>query len=223
MPEDPRYFIDPEVIRRFLEGTAKSRESLGRTLADLPPPPGSTGLMRYGSWTDPIRRTQEVVRTSAAFGTPAISAIPGAGLIGMLAALLSAGGSADPNVAKFQEQKFQDWYRGWAGRMGLSPDPYDPRHFYDYRAAFMSGAQPSIDPATGELHWPSQFKLAGHPREFVGGINTRTGLPARPPEMLYSDLEELYAQPMLNRITRSQRQVPLAPVEDLRPPSMRGR
>ena len=75
----------------------------------------------------------------------------------------------------WNEEEFRRWYSEKAGKLGLSPDPDDPEHFYDYRAAFRAGASQD---ASG--HWPSQFKLPGHPREIVGGINTRTG---RPPEI----------------------------------------
>ena len=42
--------------------------------------------------------------------------------------------------------------------------------FYDYRAAFREGAKPGPDG-----HWPSKFKMPGHPNEVVAGFNTRTG------------------------------------------------
>lgn len=74
-----------------------------------------------------------------------------------------------------EETKFQDWYAQWAQKAGLNPNPDDPRHYYDYRAAYMAGAEPQIDPADGLLHWPSEFKLEGHPRLIVNGVNTKTG------------------------------------------------
>lgn len=72
-----------------------------------------------------------------------------------------------------QEAAFQAWYATRAADQGLDPNPDDPRHFYDYRAAFRAGAEPDM---TG--HWPSQFKLEGHPRLILDGIDTRTGQPA---------------------------------------------
>jgi hypothetical protein len=68
------------------------------------------------------------------------------------------------------EGAFRRWYGGHATRLGLNPDPDDPQHFYDYRAAFQAGAGPD---ETG--HWPSQFKREGHPRMVVDGVNTKTG------------------------------------------------
>lgn len=76
-----------------------------------------------------------------------------------------------------QEQKFQEWYGGYAQKNKLNPNPDDPRHQYDYRAAFLHDAAP--DPTTG--HWPSQLKLAGHPNRVVGGVDTITGQPATTP------------------------------------------
>ena len=73
------------------------------------------------------------------------------------------------------EESFQSWYAGHAKERGLSPNPDDPEHFYDYRAAYKAGAGPGPDG-----HWPSQFKLEGHPRMVVDGVNTKTGRSARP-------------------------------------------
>ena len=75
-----------------------------------------------------------------------------------------------------QEQKFQAWYASWAEKLGLNPNPDDPRHQYDYRAAFRAGAAPNE-----EGHWPSQFKAPDHPNRFVGGVDTITGQPAPAP------------------------------------------
>lgn len=69
-----------------------------------------------------------------------------------------------------QEQEFQSWYQDRASKLGLNPNPDDPQHFYDYRAAHRAGAEPD---ETG--HWPSQFKQEGHPRMVVNGVNTKTG------------------------------------------------
>ena len=70
------------------------------------------------------------------------------------------------------EKKFQKWYTGHAKTLGLNPDPDDPKHYYDYRAAYEAGAIPD---KTG--HWPSTYKKEGHPRMIVNGVNTKTGEP----------------------------------------------
>ena len=44
-----------------------------------------------------------------------------------------------------EENEFQSWYKGVAARTGLNPDPDDPKHFYDYRAAHIAGAEPGAD------------------------------------------------------------------------------
>lgn len=69
------------------------------------------------------------------------------------------------------EEDFKNWYAGHAKKLKLNPNPDDPQHFYDYRAAFKAGATPD---ETG--HWPSQFKTEGHPRMIVDGVNTKTGV-----------------------------------------------
>lgn len=70
---------------------------------------------------------------------------------------------------------FGNWYSKIAEKNRLDPNPDDPRHFYDYRAAFKSGAAPD---STG--HLPSEFKQIGHPRLIISGVDTRTGRPASP-------------------------------------------
>ena len=75
------------------------------------------------------------------------------------------------------EDEFRKWYAERAKKWGLSPDPDDPKHFYDYRAAFENGAEP--DPKDG--HWPSEYKLEGHPNLIVDGKDTRTGEPVSNP------------------------------------------
>ena len=71
-----------------------------------------------------------------------------------------------------EEKEFQSWYQGWSKKLGLNPDPDDPQHFYDYRAAFRGGAEPTVESG---WHWPSEFKREGHPRMIVDGVNTKTG------------------------------------------------
>ena len=73
---------------------------------------------------------------------------------------------------EFNEIEFQKAYEEFAIQQGLSEDPDDPRHFYDYRAYYKKYKKFEVD----ELgHLPSEFKEKGHPREIVGGINTITG------------------------------------------------
>ena len=79
------------------------------------------------------------------------------------------------------EYWFQKWYREWADRTKINPNPDDPLHFYDYRAAYKAGAFPTWDETLKEYHWPSEFKLEGHPRIIVDGINTKTGKPIENP------------------------------------------
>ncbi|MEE9365875.1 MAG: hypothetical protein V3W44_04225 [Dehalococcoidales bacterium] len=73
------------------------------------------------------------------------------------------------------ESAFQEWYAKWAKKTGIDPDPDDPRHKYDYRAAFRAGVEPSISSEDNKYHWPSQFKDPDHPNRFVGGIDTISG------------------------------------------------
>jgi len=73
-----------------------------------------------------------------------------------------------------RDKSFESWYAGIAERYGLDPNPDDPMHQYDYRAAYEAGFEPDDDG-----HWPSEFKKAGHPtliKEVDGQlVNTKTG------------------------------------------------
>ena len=71
-----------------------------------------------------------------------------------------------------QERKFQEEYSRVSRTLGLSPNPDDPQHFYDYRGLFKETGHLGVGP---QKHFPSKFKLAGHPNLIVGGIDTRTG------------------------------------------------
>lgn len=77
-----------------------------------------------------------------------------------------------PQFAPPQEARFQAWYQPLAASNGIDANPDAPEHFYDYRRAYLAGAAPD---ETG--HWPSQFKLPGHPRTYINGTDTRTGMP----------------------------------------------
>jgi hypothetical protein len=72
-----------------------------------------------------------------------------------------------------REASFQAWYGDRAAKLGLDANPDDPRHFYDYRAAYRAGDEPAADG-----HWPSTHKKVGHPQLVVDGKDTRTGKPA---------------------------------------------
>ena len=91
-------------------------------------------------------------------------------------------GGVEVTNPQSSEDVFQSWYRGVAERYGLSPDPDDPLHFYDWRGAHRAGAGAEVSTADGEPHWPSQFKLLGHPNLVVseGGrlLDSRTMQPA---------------------------------------------
>ena len=71
------------------------------------------------------------------------------------------------NWSRENEAMFSVWYGAWAKTLGLNPDPDDPRHFYDYRNAFLAGANPKLSPEDFKFHWPDEFKLKGHPTSKV--------------------------------------------------------
>ena len=65
-------------------------------------------------------------------------------------------------LAPKEDAGFLDWYSDVAERANLSPDPEDPRHYYDYRSAYEAGAD--LDE---ERHLPSRFKHDLHPNRYV--------------------------------------------------------
>ena len=67
-------------------------------------------------------------------------------------------------LAPQEDAGFLDWYSDIAKKANISPDPNDPKHYYDYRAAYEAGVD--IDE---KKHLPSKFKHDLHPDRFVIG------------------------------------------------------
>lgn len=84
---------------------------------------------------------------------------------------------ASAPAKQFDEAGFQKWYRGWANKTGIDPNPDHPAHKYDYRGAYRANAAPKVSPDDGLYHWPSEFKADDHPNRYVDGIDTKTGKP----------------------------------------------
>ncbi len=78
-------------------------------------------------------------------------------------------------LGPLEESNFIRWYRDWADRTKINPNPDDPLHFYDYRAAFVAKESPKWDEELKEYHWSSAFKSEDHPRRVLDGIDTSTG------------------------------------------------
>ena len=67
-------------------------------------------------------------------------------------------------LAPEEDVEFSHWYSNIAEKSNLSPDPDDPRNYYDYRAAYEAGAD--LDE---RKHLPSEFKHDLHPNRFIIG------------------------------------------------------
>lgn len=66
------------------------------------------------------------------------------------------------------EAPFQAWYSQLARKLGINPNPDDPQHFYDYRAFYRDmKAGKVLPPDAPGGHFPSDYKMAGHPRTFL--------------------------------------------------------
>lgn len=70
-------------------------------------------------------------------------------------------------------KKFNDWWDMAVKMHGYAPNPDDPLHYYDYRAAFNAGHG---IPESGE-HWSSEFKSDLHPNRFVKGSDSSVNKP----------------------------------------------
>ena len=68
------------------------------------------------------------------------------------------GGIETEVEAGYDEDTFQQWYKGWANKAGIDLNPDNPLHKYDYRAAFKAGAYPKISPKDDKYHWPSETR-----------------------------------------------------------------
>ena len=60
------------------------------------------------------------------------------------------------------DPEFLDWYSNIAKEANLNSNPDHPKHYYDYRAAYESGAK--LDK---EKHLPSEFKDDLHPNRYI--------------------------------------------------------
>ena len=65
------------------------------------------------------------------------------------------------------ESDFLDWYTKNAKKTGLSLEQDDPRHYYDYRAAYEAGAEPTYNKELGKWKWPSSFKHDLHKDRYI--------------------------------------------------------
>jgi len=127
------------------------------------------------------------VLTDAAAGAPmdiVTSAVgPENSTLGALAELTRPGRTVPaqarpPFEDAAKEQAFQAWWADKAAKYGLDPNPDNPLHQYDYRRAFDAQATAEVIPEDGLPHWPSEFKMKGHPNLVVDGRLTPTGEPA---------------------------------------------
>jgi hypothetical protein len=66
------------------------------------------------------------------------------------------------------EMNFRAWYVPLAMKLGIAPNPDDVEHHYDYRRFFQDmKAGKVISPDRPGGHFPSTYKLSGHPRKYL--------------------------------------------------------
>ncbi len=74
-----------------------------------------------------------------------------------------------------EEYRFQQTYKKMATKMGLSLDPDDPEHQYDWRALYKEDS--TLTP-NAEGHFSSKYKLEGHKNMYIDGVKTKEPTPA---------------------------------------------
>ena len=89
-----------------------------------------------------------------------------------------------PEEPEGEGVEFLDWYADLAKKSDLSLDPDDPRHYYDYRAAYEAGVE-----FDERRHLPSRFKHDLHPERYIIGkdleiYDTKYERPARLEDMI---------------------------------------
>ena len=82
---------------------------------------------------------------------------------------LGGGPSRKSKLRGKAQAQFIIQYSKYAKNLGIDPNPYAKEHYYDYEGAYKAGKGP--DPVS--KHWPSEFKLEGHPRMVL--VNPKTG------------------------------------------------
>ncbi len=58
-----------------------------------------------------------------------------------------------------EEIKFQEWYAKWAEKGKYDPNPDDPAHKYDFRAAYKDGANPNYNDKAKAYLWKADYQL----------------------------------------------------------------
>ena len=74
---------------------------------------------------------------------------------------------AEPFAPEEDDPEFLDWYSERASKSGVSSDPYDPEQYYDYKAAYEAGAEPTYNEDSKKWKWPSEFKHDLHPDRYI--------------------------------------------------------
>lgn len=68
---------------------------------------------------------------------------------------------------------FNEWWDSVVRTYGYNENPYDPMHYYDYKAAYEAGHK---IPEDGKS-WSSKFKHDLHPDRFISGKDPRIDKP----------------------------------------------
>ena len=65
------------------------------------------------------------------------------------------------------EEEFLKWFSERASKSGINPNPYEPEHYYDYKAAYKAGIEPTYNENLKKWKWPSEFKHDLHPDRYI--------------------------------------------------------
>lgn len=93
-------------------------------------------------------------------------------------------------LSQQEEEQFRKDYAAYSKTTGMHPNPDNPKHFYDYRGQWKKSGL-NVD---NQGHLSSEFKLDGHPRMTIDGVNTKTGKkleqPTKISEVMFNGLQD---------------------------------
>jgi hypothetical protein len=67
--------------------------------------------------------------------------------------------AGDTGLDLHDEAYFRTWFKKWASRTGVNPDPDHRNSKVDYRAAWKAKADPRWDEETKTYSWPDEFRV----------------------------------------------------------------
>jgi len=108
--------------------------------------------------------------------------------------IVSIGMPEDAALGEDEEKSFMEWYRGEAEKRGLHPTPGADKYAYRayWKAMNEEKAKMGLDKESGEMHYPSEYKMEGYMTPEEG---KRRGFIAVPRDMDFVEYMGYYGSP----------------------------